>query len=131
MDIKTQVEIAENAFIWCINEFGSPIKSVPKLIVKTDKRVRKKYGHYINKEITIYLSTCNTKTKIVKTIIHEYAHFLQMPKAKDIKVYYKLLDTFEYDKHPFELQAQMYERMYYRKCITDLNLVLPLNRRLN
>jgi hypothetical protein len=97
---------------------------MPKLIVKKGKRVRKKYGQYINKEITIYLSTCNTQTKIVKTIIHEYTHFLQMPKAKDIKVYSKLLDTFEYDKHPFELQAQMYERMYYRKCISDLNLVI-------
>jgi len=124
MDIKTQVEIAENAFIWCINEFGSPIKSLPKLTVKTDKRIRKKYGQYINKEITIYLSTCKTKSKIVRTIIHEYTHFLQMPKAKDIKVYYKLLETFEYDKHPFELQARMYEKEYYNKCISDLEKML-------
>jgi hypothetical protein len=124
MDIKTQVEIAENAFIWCINEFGSPIKSLPKLTVKTDKRIRKKYGEYINKEITIYLSTCKTKSKIVRTIIHEYTHFLQMPKAKDIKVYYKLLETFEYDKHPFELQARMYEKEYYNKCISDLEKML-------
>jgi hypothetical protein len=122
MCVKKKVKIAENAFMWCINEFGRPVKSMPKLIVKTDKRIRKKYGDYINKEITIYLSTCNTQTKIVKTVIHEYIHFLQMPKAKDIKVYSKLLNTFEYDKHPFELQAQMYERMYYRKCISDLNL---------
>jgi len=124
MDIKTQVEIAKNAFIWCINEFGSPIKSLPKLTVKTDKRIRKKYGQYINKEITIYLSTCKTKSKIVRTIIHEYTHFLQMPKAKDIKVYYKLLETFEYDKHPFELQARMYEKEYYNKCISDLEKML-------
>jgi hypothetical protein len=124
MDIKTQVEIAENVFIWCINEFGSPIKSLPKLTVKTDKRIRKKYGQYINKEITIYLSTCTTKSKIVKTIIHEYTHFLQMPKSKDIKVYSKLLKTFEYDKHPFELQARMYEKNYYSKCISDLEKML-------
>jgi len=124
MDIKTQVEIAKNAFIWCINEFGSPIKSLPKLTVKTDKRIRKKYGQYINKEITIYLSTCKTKSKIVRTIIHEYTHFLQMPKSKDIKVYSKLLKTFEYDKHPFELQARMYEKNYYSKCISDLEKML-------
>ena len=74
MDVKTQVEIAENAFNWCINEFGSPIKTLPKLNVKKDRRIRKKYGDYINKEITIYLNTCKTKSKIVKTVIHEYTH---------------------------------------------------------
>jgi hypothetical protein len=47
-----------------------------------------------------------------------------MPKAKDIKVYYKLLETFEYDKHPFELQARMYEKEYYNKCISDLEKML-------
>jgi hypothetical protein len=122
MDIKTQVEIAENAFIWCINEFGSQIKSLPKLTVKTDKRIRKKYGQYINKEITIYLSTCTTKSKIVKTIIHEYTHFLQMPGLKDMNKYFKMYKVDGYDNE-FEREAFAAEKKYTRKVMKHLKLV--------
>ena len=118
--MELSIEIAQKAFDWCVNHFGSPVKKLPKLIVKKDRRFTRMYGQYTNAEITIYLNTCKTEKLIVKTVIHEYTHFLQMPRKKDLPVYQRLLDTFEYNKHPFEVQARMYEEEFYKKCLSDI-----------
>jgi hypothetical protein len=113
--------IAEATFEWCLKEFGSPIEDItPKLKISYDKRVRKLFGGYENQIITVYPHVCKTKKDLIRTILHEYRHFMQMPNKKDIDVYWNLDKNFDYKEHPFEIDSLVFEKKQYRRCKTYL-----------
>jgi Zn-dependent peptidase ImmA (M78 family) len=121
MTVKEKRLIAKYALKWCEKKFGTPLKkSFPELIIKGDKRVTSKYGEYVDRKIYIFLNVCNTKSAIIRTVIHEYTHFLQMPKINDTIKYFKLSQKFKYDNHPYEVEALTAEKKYFSSCYKSL-----------
>jgi len=123
MKETTKIKVAERCFDWCKSKFGSPIsgnskKVYPNLILDGDRRRKKLYGQYSPTEIKVFLNVCKTKKEIVSTIIHEYTHFLQMPKS--IKPYHKIQDKFEYFDNPFEKEAILAETKFTKKCLKQI-----------
>lgn len=117
---EKSVLIAEETFNWCCQHLGTPIKSFPKLKVITDRRYKQRFGEYENKEITVFLNTCRHRKDIIGTIIHEYTHFLQMPRKKDVDKYHRLSETHLYRSHPYEIEAEQYADFFTEPCLKHL-----------
>ena len=117
VDTEKYSEICNETFNWCLYNFGSTDKKViPKLKISYDKRVKNSYGSYLNGVITIYPNVCKKTKLLIKTILHEYRHFLQMPNDNDIEIYNILSKKFKYIEHPFEIDSIAFEKKYYKFC---------------
>lgn len=62
--------------------------------------VKGEYCYIIN-EITIYYRNITSLEELIRTIIHEYQHYLQSPSW--MTRYYKM--GYDYSDHPYELAA--------------------------
>jgi hypothetical protein len=110
-------EIAKETFLWCINKFGNPLKTLePSLKVSFNKSNKYNYGLYYNRVISVFPLVCETERLIIRTVIHEYRHFLQMPKMSNMSQYSKLCEEFDYENHPLEIDAREFEKLHYPKC---------------
>lgn len=110
------IKISEEVYFWCVNTLGTPLKSgiVPFLYLDFENLEKStNFGQYWKRNITIYPYNMRSFKDIITTIIHEYAHFLQMPKKTDMKLYYNIHD---YVNHPMEIEAVEFEKKYYKKC---------------
>ena len=113
MSKEKLMTIAEQTLFWCYKRFGTPLKrQLPKIRFVEDRRYTSRYGDYNDRVITIYLNACNTPSLIIGTVIHEYTHFLQMPRRRDIDRYHKLSKKFNYNTHPFEIEAEEYAKFF-------------------
>jgi hypothetical protein len=56
---------------------------------------------YILNEITIYYRNINSLEELIRTIIHEYQHYLQSPSW--MTRYYRM--GYDYTNHPYEVAA--------------------------
>lgn len=118
---EESIKIAEATMEWCLKKFGNPLKThTPSLKVSFDRRVKNNYGEYYNKVVKVYPNVCETSNRIIRTVIHEYCHFLQMPKLHNLSRYSKLYKKYGYDNHPFEIEARLYEKIYYSSCRSSL-----------
>ena len=64
-------------------------------------------------EIIIYSNNIISKSDLAKTIVHEYAHYLQDPKW--MTRYYTM--GYKYNTHPYEIQAFLIEKLnWYKVC---------------
>jgi len=73
------------------------------------------HGEYVpeENEIIIYSRNITSKSDLAKTIVHEYAHYLQDPKW--MTRYYTL--GYTYKTHPYEREAFMVEELnWYKVC---------------
>lgn len=68
------------------------------------------HGEYcsIMNEISIYYIKIKTRKMLIQTIIHEYMHYLQSPIW--FKRYYRM--GYNYNDHPYELEAISHEKDY-------------------
>jgi hypothetical protein len=77
-------------------------------------------GEYSERVITIYSHNCKTISALIRVVIHEYTHFLQMPKINDMGKYSKFALTYGYEEHPMEIEARESELKHYRTCYAYL-----------
>jgi uncharacterized protein YbgA (DUF1722 family) len=114
--------IIEKTYEWCVNKFGSPLKSgiTPDLEISKNYRFKDFQGEYSERLITIYAHNCKSISGLIRVVIHEYTHFLQMPKINDTRKYSKLSDKFSYESHPMEIEAFESELKHYRTCYAYL-----------
>jgi hypothetical protein len=73
------------------------------------------HGEYVpeENEIIIYAKNITSKSDLAKTIVHEYAHYLQDPKW--MTRYYTM--GYKYNTHPYEKEAFMMEELnWYKVC---------------
>jgi len=116
-DNKEAIAIAEATFNWCISKYPVNNDSVKaKLAVKFDRRIKKFYGRYKSGICYVYPNVCKTDTMIIKTVLHEYRHFFQMPKLTDMFNYLILSDFFTYNDHPYEIDANEFSENNYKAC---------------
>jgi hypothetical protein len=114
--------IVEKTYEWCVNKFGSPLKSgiVPDLEISKNYRFKEFQGEYSDRLITIYAHNCKSISGLIRVVIHEYTHFLQMPKMNDMSKYEKLCKKFSYETHPMEIEAYESELKHFRNCLKYL-----------
>jgi hypothetical protein len=76
---------------------------------RKDKSIVAEYCSTLN-EIQIYYRNIVSVEQLVKTLVHEYQHYLQSPSW--MKRYYKMGHT--YDTHPYEIKAYKEEENWIK-----------------
>jgi len=124
LPVKNAKQIINETFNWCIEKFGTPLKNgeLPDLNVSYIRN-SDCFGYYcsMDREITIFPYMIQSKSMLIRSVIHEYTHFLQMPHRKNYRKYTKLEENFGYDNNPLEVEAYEAELKYYRTCYSYLN----------
>jgi hypothetical protein len=120
--VRNKKQIVEATYEWCVNKFGSPLKSgiFPDLEISKNYRFKDAQGEYSERLITIYPHNCKSVSGLIRVVIHEYTHFLQMPKMNDMSKYEKLCKKFSYETHPMEIEAYESELKHFRNCLKYL-----------
>ena len=65
---------------------------------------------YILNEIIIYYKNISSEEDLIRTLIHEYQHYLQSPSW--MTRYYR--QGYTYDNHPYEVEALQEEENWYK-----------------
>lgn len=81
-----------------------------------DPHIKGEYCRILN-EIVIYWKNIKSEEELIRTVIHEYVHYLQSPTW--MTRYYKL--GYDYVTHPYEIQAYKEEqnwKLINRLCNT-------------
>jgi hypothetical protein len=116
-EVKRAIKIAKLAYFWCERQFGHPLKTeICEFKISQDKRVKDMMGEYMDRVMKIYILNCPSYTEVIKTVVHEYTHYLQMPKLNDNSKYCKLDDMYGYFDNPYEMDARDSEKKYYKTC---------------
>lgn len=105
------IKIGEAILQWCISEYGySKYRKECPLLEVEYKSGWRDYGEYQSEEncISIYTEHCRS-TIIIKTIIHEYWHYLQSPSwlSRNRRIYV-------YNKNPYEIESMEREKDWKR-----------------
>lgn len=103
--------IVDQVIQWSKENVGTKRKRQPLTYVVTRNNFCPfdAYGQYdpTPNVITISRSHCKNVKLIIRTVLHEYCHFLQ-----DLRSYSKVLREVGYNKHPQEIEARVMETMY-------------------
>jgi len=120
----TIMSILENVYPWIKNHYGRSKykKQFPSIKYETNIYARLsgnpiadgegsedivgEYDREMN-TIWIYYPNINSELHLIKTILHEYQHYLQSPTW--MKRYYDM--GYKYDDHPYELKALEEEKL--------------------
>ena len=70
----------------------------------TDKNLKGEFDSDFN-EIVVYWKNIKNEEELVRTLVHEYTHYLQSPSW--MTRYYNM--GYEYTDHPYEVQAYVEE----------------------
>ena len=111
-------KMVEDVLQWCIENYPTP-KNRSNLYYKINYYEHKKLeGNYcgFNKRISIYITPEKSIIDVVDTILHEYQHHIEIRTQKDLKIYYKQLDSYGYDNHPMEISARKFGKHNRNRC---------------
>ena len=106
---------------WCISEYGRSKLNGPYPYLefkKADEYSQDDYGYYDEIEQVIFINKDmhNTLEDLVKTIIHEYTHYVKHSMHE-----YKILSKYlSHHRNPLEIDARRIERRDYKKCLKFL-----------
>ena len=110
--------IPEKVIDFCELKFDHKIR--PQVHFVFDKRYKTKYGEYEVGKIIIYPHNIPSTTRLIKTLIHEYIHHLQLNHWRKMENYFLLLREFGYEDQPQEVEANDIQQYYYKECIEYL-----------
>jgi hypothetical protein len=110
--------IPEKVIDFCELKFDS--KERPEINLIFDRRYKTRLGEYRVGIIVLFPYNIPSVKNLVKTIIHEYVHHLQLNHHKKMENYYSLLEEFGYENHPQEIEASDITKYYYKECIEYL-----------
>jgi hypothetical protein len=101
--------VVKETIMWCQENLGTKSYGVDFSVRTHRNKTSPSYGCYDNARRTIMLHRNNTPTvkMIVRTVLHEYTHYLQ-----NLRWYHNVLSKVGYDKHPQELEARGMEKLY-------------------
>jgi hypothetical protein len=131
MEQRNLKKISHLILEWCVNNLGKPNKKHDPLILTVSNisnfekhGLSEEKGVYdpIDTEITIYRYNLSSIEDLVKTVIHEYTHFLQMPNSRYCRMYDKYDDEHGYWDNPLEVEARNNENKYYVECMEFLKI---------
>ena len=101
--------IVKETIMWCQENLGTKSYGVDFSVRTQRNKTSPSYGCYDNARRTIMLHRNYTPTvkMIVRTVLHEYTHYLQ-----NLRWYGNVLSKVGYDKHPQEREARAMEELY-------------------
>lgn len=110
---------AKKILAWCMETYGKSKHNgnYPTVEYKKPDYTQDDYtGYYDEQEELIYVNKNMVKTmkELVKTIIHEYAHYKYHP----MKDYYVLAKYLNHDDNPMEKEAEQIEKRDYKECLS-------------
>ena len=126
MSFSDTTGLALGVIDWCEKNIGvNKKRHRPRLTLLggiIDDMPNTTYGEYdvdnnlisINFERNVYVRS------LIKTIIHEYTHYLQPVKTK----YWKLEKKYGYHDNPLEVEARFNENTKYKDCFKTLKKIL-------
>lgn len=104
---------------FCVQNLGFKKNRKNKLSISvvSDNRKTKFYGQYcpFRNKITVFKNTVGNVKMFIKTFIHEYTHSLQ----PILRRYYSMLNKYGYINHPFEIEAELNEKYFYKQLWND------------
>jgi hypothetical protein len=106
----TQIRrVVAETIAWCQDNLGTKSYGVDYSVRTQRNKTTPSYGYYDGARRTIMLHRNYTPTvkMIVRTVLHEYTHYLQ-----NLRWYNNVLSKVGYDKHPQEIEARVTETMY-------------------
>lgn len=109
---------AKKVLDWCIQKYGTSKVNGNRLSIqyrKPDYSEEDVSGYYDKEDETIFVNKLMNEslTDLIKTVIHEYAHY-RFHNMKDYAVLSKYLD---HDEHPMEKEAEKIELRDYEECL--------------
>ena len=121
MRVKQIFEIVDKIGTRIIEHYGvSKYRKEPPQLIITDEYSEDEYSNkdkgivaeYISKEntILIYRKVVSSEEELIKTLIHEFQHYLQSPIW--MTRYYNM--GYDYQTHPYEIQAFREEENWKR-----------------
>lgn len=112
---KQEISNLSNQYLFKIEQYYGESKyqtSTPYLSLEDEKNsdgedlnIKGEYCKILN-EIIIYWKNIESKEELIRTLIHEYIHYLQSPIW--MIRYYSM--GYDYTTHPYELQAYKEEQ---------------------
>lgn len=127
MTTKTKIKKIEKVFDWCVKYYGKSkyYKTYPTLIVNYSKKNTYHGEFYIDEtdcddievNLIVYINMLRTTEELVKTVVHEYQHYLQHPSW--LTRYYH---TKKYCDNPYELLAELEAQTVLKKCIKECKI---------
>jgi len=106
---------------WCVAEYGRSKLNGPYPYLefrKGDYYTGDDYGYYDEVEQVIFINKEANLTleELVKTIIHEYTHYVK----HSMHEYQILAKYLSHHRNPLEIDARKVERRDYKKCLKYL-----------
>jgi len=126
LTFSNNTAIAMATIDWCTKNIGVnhryPVPGITLLGGITYYIPENVYGEYDSEENLIEINLpCNTYVRcLIKTIIHEYTHYLQPIRTK----YQKLAKKYGYYDNPLEVEARYSENNRYKDCFKDIKKYL-------
>ncbi len=112
LDMMTIKKIVYMSLGWCEKNLSKDGHRKPpyKISIRKQTGGEPCYGQYEDetKTITIFYNNCHNVELLIRTVLHEYTHYLQPIAGK----YHKLLKKHGYEKHPQEIEARKMEGYY-------------------
>lgn len=101
---------------YCVNTLGVSKyrSSIPGLVYITSNKIKAiDRGCYDddNNKILVYRRKHRSVIDLADTVIHEYTHYLQ-----DMEKYIELAQDFDYQLHPYEIEATENAKKYKWEC---------------
>mgnify|MGYP000697532301 CR=1 FL=1 len=75
----------------------------------TSEEIKGEYCYILN-EIVLYYKNIGSIEELIRTLIHEYQHYLQSPSW--MTRYYKM--GYDYNNHPYEIEANKEEENWIK-----------------
>ena len=112
LDMSTIKKIVWMSLKWCNINMSRDGHNKPPCKISIMKQTHGEpcYGQYdgVTNTIIIFYNQCYNVKMLIRTVLHEYTHYLQPVES----TYHKLLEEHGYDKHPQEVEARKIEKYY-------------------
>ena len=110
-DMTTQQirRVVKETISWCQANLGTKRYGVDFSVRTLGEKYTPAYGMYdpITKKILVFRNYAPTVKMVVRSVLHEYTHYLQ-----NLRWYNHTLSKVGYDYHPQEVEARVVETMY-------------------
>lgn len=117
---KQQIEtLAENVVDWCAKSFGQSKFYDGLPLVDVDFERTTTYAEFdtVNNQIIVYARKNRSRSQVVKSVLHEYKHYLQSPSWLDR--YMKLQFCLNFT-NPYEIDAEKFAQDNWKRCLDDM-----------
>jgi Zn-dependent peptidase ImmA (M78 family) len=111
-------KVCRRAISWCKKNMGENESKILPLSLSVRNKMRDYCGYYDHRKnkLIVCLNANETIEELVKTVIHEYTHYLQ-----PIRRYYSKVGKITgYWNNPYEVEARKNEDELFKKCWKEI-----------